>query len=250
MVSDTVSIVQSKADVLMSDSRNEMLISTLLEEYPVLRTEIRGRSAAIDRTIGLYITAVFVVAAVLLRPDTEASLSGWFDEIVSDHRVAAMMLVIAIINGILAIRLVEGWLQILSIVDYSNRRIRSKLIELFGCDVLSWDLDDRGSARRGWKRTRLFGQTAFFVLALAVSISVLVLVNPVSVDYEAWTLGVYVAAFAITVVAIYAATWALVLPDERWNAHDGPPLSSTGADALAVGTTDTRSGPDIAQDLE
>lgn len=217
-----------------------------LEEYRTLRAEINHTTQRIDRTVGLYITATFVVVVFLLRPDATFSVQSWLDALRTDHRLSTFLLVIPVLNALLLVRQVSLHMHILALAEYGLEEIRPRASHLVNASVLGWDLRSGSSIKRMALRTRVLQQALFFAVALSISSAVFWVVRPSRVDYSAFGTGLYVVAVLITIGVLAVLVWA-------WRV--GLTLYKPEGDVPASGSDDTGSDEetppaDFTQDVE
>lgn len=177
-------------------------VAAHLEEYKALRSEINQTTERIDRTIGLYITATFVVVAFLLRPDATFSVQAWLDSLSRDYRLAAFLLAVPVLNALLLVRQVSLYLHILALAQYGLYEIRPRASHLVNAPVLGWDLRSGSSIKRTALRARALQQILFFAVALSISFAVFWVVRPTHAELRGFGTVLYVVAVLSTILAL------------------------------------------------
>ncbi|MBI4824304.1 MAG: hypothetical protein HY805_08785 [Nitrospirae bacterium] len=145
-------------------------IGVHLAEYQALRSEIELYSQRIDKTAGLYITAMFGIIGYLLRPDSTFDLQQYLRHIESTPVLTALFMFIPILNSLLLLRIGSFFLGILAIAQYIQYEIKPRLTALLGSTVLYWDDEPSLDAKRKWILLRSAGQMFFVIIVETTSI--------------------------------------------------------------------------------
>ena len=148
----------------------EKEIEVHLAEYQALRSEIELYSQRIDKTAGLYITAMFGIVGYLLRPDSTLDLQQYLRRIESTPVLTALFMLIPILNSLLLVRIGSFFLGILAIAQYIQYKIKPRLTTLLGSTVLCWDDEPSLDAKRKWIPLRSAGQMFFVIIVETISI--------------------------------------------------------------------------------
>ena len=188
---------------------------THLAEYSALRGEITQYNQRIDRTVGVYLSALVGLAGYLLRPESTFDLHKYVDSIATSPSQASLMLILGILNGLLFLRLQSFFLAVLAMSQYTATVIGPRCSALLGSDyILRWDSADVVRAKKYWIPSRSVSQFGFGAVAISLSFGAMVL------GLSQATQSIIVAALLITLIVllIYSlyTTWRIVDVSENF----------------------------------
>ena len=170
------------------DERQKHEYSAWMEEYKVLRAEIIAYSQRIDRTIGIYFTALFGLLGFLLRPDSDFSLGEYLEQLRSTPSSLGLFVFIGLLNALLMVRIQSFYLAVLALAQYTSIVLKPQVDALVGRDVLRWDSRNATRAKRYWLPTRGAAQGAFALVAVGASVSIAVAAFPALSGTWLWLL--------------------------------------------------------------
>ena len=162
----------TKASQASLDEREKQQYNAYMEEYKALRGEITAYSQRIDRTVGIYFSALFGVVGFLLRPDSQFSLAAYLDILRTSPSLLGLLLFMAVLNCFLLIRIQSFYLAVLAMSQYTSSVLRTQVNDLLGVSVLNWDEPPSTKAKNYWLPVRTAAQGTFAIVALAASIIV------------------------------------------------------------------------------
>lgn len=143
---------------------------THLAEYSALRGEITQYNQRIDRTVGVYLSALVGLAGYLLRPDSTFDLLKYIESVNGSVTQATLMIVVGTLNGLLVLRLQSFFLAVLAMSQYTATVIRPRIAELVASDhVLQWDGPEIVRAKKYWLPSRTVSQSGFGLVATSLS---------------------------------------------------------------------------------
>ncbi len=177
-------IVRAHRESQMGDLEKQQY-DAHMTEYKVLRSEITVYSQRIDRTVGIYLSALFGLFGYLLRPESQFSFSTYLADVRSSPTLSAALLIIGILNSLLVVRIQSFYLAVLAMSQYTATVTRPKIIQLLGTDLLWWDDPEVTRAKAYWLPVRTVAQSGFAVVAVAISLFILFTTYP-SVVSNVW----------------------------------------------------------------
>jgi hypothetical protein len=148
---------------------DELEIQVHLKEYEMLSSSIRTDIERLDRIIGIYSVAVFGIIAFFLK---EFDLVTFLSKIDAQAELIGLVLIIPIINSILLIHALSTFQAILVKARCSTYVIGERLRNITQRNILLfdqiYDLD-----KRTWLKERSFIGIGYFLLSVALSLSIL-----------------------------------------------------------------------------
>lgn len=191
-----------------------------MSEYKVLRGEITVYSQRIDRTVGIYLSALFGLFGFLLRPDSSFSLPQYLTNIQSSTTLVGVFLIIGVLNCLLVVRIQSFYLAVLAMSQYTATIITPKVSQLLGIAVLNWDEPDVTRAKKYWLPVRSVAQGGFGLLAIAVSLFIAIATFS-SVTSSFWLTLLYVLLW-VSITYVCFVLYRIVLAGR--NFHEIPAL--------------------------
>lgn len=173
------------------DEREKQQYNAYMEEYKALRGEITSYSQRIDRTVGVYFSALFGVFGFLLRPDSEFAFAPYIERLHSSISLLGLLLFIAVLNCLLLIRIQSFYLAVLAMSQYTSSVLRPQVSKLLSASVLAWDEPHATRAKQYWLPVRTTAQGSFALVAMAASILVAVESYSVAIS-NSWLLTLLV----------------------------------------------------------
>jgi len=223
-----------------------------LAEYGRLADELGRDTQSIDRYLGLYLTAFFAVLALMLQSGTGSGAVNYIEEVKASPDLMFLALLVPIVNSVLVVRIAHLTSQIFARAQHIGLRIRPRLAELTATgSVLRWDeLPTEPSQARWWflgfeasqqdlpaKRAsqwlRIFPALGFFVLAIGLSTTILVLLRS-ALQAPAGLGTLYFTSWLATVIAAISCgilVWGGTArpPQQRSDASEVGPAEIVGS---------------------
>ena len=188
---------------MSNESKQEF--DTHLAEYSALRGEIVQYNQRIDRTVGVYLSALVGLSGYLLRPDSEFRIAEYIGNVVASQSQSNLMLILGILNSLLLLRLQSFFLAVLAMSQYTATVIRPRLVILLNTDsVLRWDEGDTVRAKKYWLPSRSVSQFGFGTVALLISIGAGI-IGVTQAMLSVFTLGLLLVLLAFIAYSIFTS---------------------------------------------
>ncbi len=208
----------------MSGNRDKERYEAHMVEYNALRGEVVLYSQRIDRTIGIYLSALFGLFGYLLRPDSGFELQVYLAGIKGQPTQVGILLLLAILNSLVMIRVQSFYLAVLALSQYTATVLRSRVAAILDDqNVLAWDDPDIVRGKRYWLPVRSVAQVTFGLLGLAVSLSVLVVTWPIAITKTALSM----LAFILCTSLLYWIYTSFKIWIVGKNFHEAPTICAT-----------------------
>ena len=210
---------QSSWKASLVEDRDERELEIHMAEYGRLATELTKDTESIDRYLGLYLAAFFAALAFMLQSGTGSGTINYIEEVKRSPDLLFLALLVPIVNGVLVVRIAHLTSQVFARAQHIGARLRPRVIELLETeDLLRWDevtlvagrrrlpmsgfeaTDDDLPAKRASQWLRVFPAVGFFVLAVGLSITILVLLRSAWNDSPGLAV-LYLASWSATFVA-------------------------------------------------
>jgi hypothetical protein len=111
-----------------------------------------------------------VIFGFLLRPDSEFSFAEYLSNIQTSSTLLAILLILAILNCLLLVRIQSFYLAVLAMAQYTTNVLRPRVTKLAGAHVLDWDEPGISIAKDYWLPVRAAAQIGFGIVAIALSL--------------------------------------------------------------------------------
>ena len=154
------------------DELRKKQIDAHMAEFSALRGEISVYSQRIDRTVGIYLSALFGLFGFLIRPDSAFEFTTYLGKIRESPSLVASFLVLGILNCLLIVRIQSFYLAVLAMSQYTATYLGPTISTLLGTKAFRWDDPDLTRAKKYWVPVRGAAQTGFGALAILVSVAV------------------------------------------------------------------------------
>ena len=176
---------------------------THMAEYKVLRSEVTLYSQRIDRTVGIYLSALFGLSGYLLRPESQFSVGEYLRDIQTSPTLSGVFLVIGILNCLLIIRIQSFYLAVLAMSQYTATVIKPRISALLqNEDLMNWDDPEIVRGKRYWLPARSAAQAGFGVIAISISV-LAVFVTYRQATSDAWLLVLFLIIVALLFYCLY-----------------------------------------------
>lgn len=149
--------------------RERQQYESLMVEYKELRGEVTAYSHRIDRTIGIYLSALFALLGFLLTPQGNFSLPTYIQAVQASATLTGVFLLIGLLNCLLLTRIQSFYLAVLALSQYTATVTAPRVSAIVRTPVLTWDDPEATEAKRYWLPVRTVAQSGFAVLAIALS---------------------------------------------------------------------------------
>jgi hypothetical protein len=184
-----------------------------LVEYKRLSDELTRDTQSIDRYLALYLTAFFAVLAFMIQSGTGTDGVNYIEAVKQSPDLIFLALLVPIVNSVLVVRIAHLTSQMFARAQHIGVRIRPRVVDLVGThDILRWDevpsvqnrtrwwirgfdsSNDDLPAKRASQWLRIFPAAGFFLLAIGISVTILVLLR------TAWSMSLGLAV-------LYTTSW-------------------------------------------
>ena len=202
------------------DELKKKQIDAHMAEYSGLRAEISVYSQRIDRTVGIYLSALFGLFGFLIRPDSKFNFAEYISMIQDSPSLVASFLIIGILNCLLIVRIQSFYLAVLAMAQYTATYLAPTISSLLETDALRWDEADVTRVKKYWIPVRGVAQAGFGILAAMISVAVAVVSWP-PCKFGGWVTSLYV--LLLVAVSYVAYVHARVFAAGR-NFHERPAI--------------------------